>query len=157
MNPVYWIWILDFWILGSLKPKKWILHQDLLLSQIIPRKLNFGLSTLELSWICTWQNNRNSIYVCPSVYMFHIWIVCSFHKCTCAWETGEVDFGFFNVRTFWIALLSVYQFINPIISTTTGEGRDNFAVLGKKLSLRAFNYHMRIVWRYSPLSFMKFE
>ena len=39
------------------------LHQDEcllgLLSQIIPRKLNFALSSRELSWISTWYNNAN--------------------------------------------------------------------------------------------------
>ena len=39
------------------------LHQDKcllgLLSQIIPRKLNFAFSSRELSWISTWYNNTN--------------------------------------------------------------------------------------------------
>ena len=59
INPVYpggakigFAKILDFRLW---KPTKCTL-QDLLLSQIIPRKLNFTLSLWELSWISTWHN-----------------------------------------------------------------------------------------------------
>ena len=48
--------ILDFKALQ--KPEKFILP-DLLLSKIIPRKLNFTLSPQKLSWISTWHNNTN--------------------------------------------------------------------------------------------------
>ena len=68
INPVYpggakigFAKILDFRLW---KPTKCTL-QDLLLSQIIPRKLNFTLSLWELSWISTWHNNmkfNNSLF-----------------------------------------------------------------------------------------------
>ena len=46
-----------FWISGSLKARKCAL-QDLLLSQITPRKLNFALSLRKCSWISTKHNKR---------------------------------------------------------------------------------------------------
>lgn len=50
-----------FGIQALWKPEKYTL-QDLLLSWIIPRKLNFALSLRELSWISIWHNNTNLVY-----------------------------------------------------------------------------------------------
>ena len=50
--------IAKIWILGSLKSWR-IFFQDILLSQIVPRKLNFALSLRKLSSISTWHNNLN--------------------------------------------------------------------------------------------------